>query len=156
MFTSIKYMIEGRNSSNREHAFLWSNGKFIDLGTLHNTDSKAIAINNKGEVLGESETFPFIWRNGKMIDIGLQVDGPKSNLCNATAMNDRGDIVGRIITGYLIKDGKRFALEKYGEYFVREVFTINNSGQMAVEFSRLVYKSGQEDREFMVCLLTPK
>ena len=52
------------------------NYTFTDLGTLGGTYSRALSINNCGQIVGESSvtgaspTHPFIWRNGVMRDLG--------------------------------------------------------------------------------------
>jgi probable HAF family extracellular repeat protein len=44
------------------HAFLWSKTTgMVNLGTLDGTDSAAIAINNRTEVVGNSGTSAFLW-----------------------------------------------------------------------------------------------
>ena len=47
----------------------------IDLGTLGGEESWAWAINNRGQVVGWSETtdgdiHPFLWEKGEMTDLG--------------------------------------------------------------------------------------
>ena len=51
------------------HAFVWSNGSITDLGTLGGRTSEALAINNKGQVVGRARLsdapvvrHPFIWQ----------------------------------------------------------------------------------------------
>ena len=39
-----------------QHAFLWEDGTMYDLGTLGGASSTAVAINDSGQILGESET----------------------------------------------------------------------------------------------------
>src|SRR4030095_8304595 len=45
-----------------QHAFLWSNGRMIDLGTLGGSTSDGVAINNKGQVVGRARVAatPFV------------------------------------------------------------------------------------------------
>lgn len=89
-------------SVDASHAFLYSDGAMADLGTLGGDTSQADAINNLGEIVGESEITPgdymehaFLDENGTMIDLNSLVD-PKSGwvLNEATAINGAGQIVG--------------------------------------------------------------
>jgi probable HAF family extracellular repeat protein len=71
------------------HAFLWSNGKLTDLGTLGGLDSSGSAINDLGEVVGTSGTSigssAFTDQSGTMTAI---------NTGNPAAVNDSGEIAG--------------------------------------------------------------
>ena len=70
----------------------------IDLGTLGGSDSAALAVNARGQVVGYSsmtrygaETHAFFWTQaGGMIDLGTL--GGMNSL--AEAVNDRGQVVG--------------------------------------------------------------
>ena len=81
-----------------EHAFLWQNGKMIDLGTLGRHSSIARALNEGGRVVGWSDTkagFPnhaFVWERGKMTDLGTLPGWDESF---ADALNDQDQIVGK-------------------------------------------------------------
>jgi probable HAF family extracellular repeat protein len=73
-------------------AFLYENGKLVDLGALPgDKDSSAEAVNAKGEVVGWSQKGgAFLFRNGKMTSIG----GLGNEAGSVTGINDRGDVVG--------------------------------------------------------------
>jgi probable HAF family extracellular repeat protein len=76
--------------------FLWDNGTMTDLGNLGGTNSLALCINNRGQVIGMSTlpgdlfTHAFLWQNGRMQDLGT-LGGPRSE---AFWINDSGDIAG--------------------------------------------------------------
>jgi probable HAF family extracellular repeat protein len=85
------------------HAFLYSGGVMIDLGTLPGHESScATAINDKGEIAGWSEvslhSFPytttrhaFLISNGVMRDLGTL---PGDEDSEALGINNRGQVVG--------------------------------------------------------------
>ena len=90
----------------QEHATLWSNGQITDLGTLGGNKSTAVAINNKGQVVGFGNTtgdgglaHGFIWEDGKMADLNslivLEDKEPAWFLQQVSGINDRGQIVGQ-------------------------------------------------------------
>ncbi len=85
-------------SNGTRHAFLYANGVMADLGTLGGTESTAEGINNAGDVVGYSFTasrdiiHAFVYRAGVITDLFTLTNG---RAIEATAINDRGDIVGR-------------------------------------------------------------
>jgi probable HAF family extracellular repeat protein len=77
------------------HAFLYSAGSIVDLGTLGGTGSYGTAINDSGQVTGaamtsESIYHAFLYSNGAMTDIGAPSDGGSSG----TGINAQGQVSG--------------------------------------------------------------
>jgi len=69
-----------------------------DLGTLGGINSVAHAMNNRGQIVGESTTagdsiHAFLWQNGIMTDLGTLNGGFSSA---ALAINDSGDVVEKV------------------------------------------------------------
>jgi probable HAF family extracellular repeat protein len=99
-------------------AFYWAGATFTDLGTLGGVASFASALNNRGQVVGESltatgERRPFIWSSAfGMRDLGGDAASP-------AAINDRGEVVGRDASGVAVMwkpDGTRIELGTLGVY----------------------------------------
>lgn len=90
-----------------DHAFLYSDSKMIDLGTLGGRESRANSIDPQGRVVGSSETAEvdsygnhdwtnFLYEGGKMTELpGADGDDPAINA------------LGQIVAGpNLLKDGR--------------------------------------------------
>ncbi|MGZ8783276.1 MAG: DUF3466 family protein [Gaiellaceae bacterium] len=118
----------------KTRAFLWRDGKMIDLGALPgHRESSAVAINERGQILGSSWRLAsnpagraFIWRAGKLVDLGD---------IRPIAINDRGQVIantgadgdeGRAV---LWQDGKRIFLPTLGGKG-SEAVAINGRGQI--------------------------
>ena len=62
-------------SNGARHAFLWQDGRILDLGTLGGRRSVPVAMNERGQVVGWANTktgdyHAFLWESGKMRDLG--------------------------------------------------------------------------------------
>jgi probable HAF family extracellular repeat protein len=88
----------------------------IDLGTFGGPTSEAVAINRRGDVVGNADTetkdkegnaigHAFLWQDGKMSDLGT-LGGPRSW---AEANNASGLVVGYAETKVKDKDGQPVA-----------------------------------------------
>lgn len=103
-------------------ALLWQNGKATDLGSLGGvTNNLALAINNRGEVVGGSDlagdqtSHAFVWTAATgMQDLGTVQDNVDNDAFSlGIGINDAGEIVGvssnadsSIIRGFIRRDGK--------------------------------------------------
>jgi probable HAF family extracellular repeat protein len=78
------------------HGFLWNNGKMVDLGTLGGRCTSTYALNNRGQVVGQSTlpgdqtSHPYIWDRNGMRDLGA-LGGTYGY---ASWLNDAGAVVG--------------------------------------------------------------
>jgi probable HAF family extracellular repeat protein len=87
-------------------AFIWTKEKGTQkiMPLAGDTNSIAYAINNHGQVVGQSFGGPegaraFVWENGKATDLNAIASGdPGMYLIYAEAINDRGDISGQACT----------------------------------------------------------
>jgi probable HAF family extracellular repeat protein len=109
----------------------------IDLGTLGGATSWANAINESGQVVGDSYTAAgdqhgFLWQNGTMTDLGT-LGGARSY---AGDINDAGQVVGgaqpagaTIHRAYLWQNGAMTDLGTFGGE-ASGAYAINNNGQI--------------------------
>jgi probable HAF family extracellular repeat protein len=124
----------------RSRSFLWQNGKMTDLGTLGGPDTHASAINDHGQIVGQTttktESRAFVWQNGKMTDLGTLPGGSESE---ARAINEQGQIVGWSLTPssayvhpVLWENGQATDLGTLPGIWCGTAVAINDSGQVIV------------------------
>jgi probable HAF family extracellular repeat protein len=82
-----------RDDSNS--TYLWRAGKLIELGTLGGAFSSPRAINDRGDVVGMSDTadgryVPFLWSKGRMRELPLH---------SVSDINNRGQVAGGRVHG---------------------------------------------------------
>jgi probable HAF family extracellular repeat protein len=85
------------------HAFTWSNGALLDLGSWGGSSSSAYGINASGQTAGASMNaggrfHPFVSNGGNLQDLGTLGGGNSYGM----ALNDAGQVVGnaQTATGY--------------------------------------------------------
>jgi len=135
-----------------EHAFLYSEGSMLDLGTLGGLYSAARSINEGGVIVGQASTtldpdgightipHAFLYVGGMMIDLGAL--GDALSLSDARDVNNLGQVVGSF--GYAGSDGQRGFLYQGGSladitslldplsgWIVTEAAAINDLQQIA-------------------------
>lgn len=92
-------------TDDNEHAFLWREGRTIDLGSLHGGSSRAFDINDLGQIVGEtsdekSARRPVIWSvvDGKVSALDLTHTINRSESAKyqgrANGINNDGEVVG--------------------------------------------------------------
>jgi len=104
----------------RSHAFVYRDGRVVDLGTLPGDDiSVGFGLNDAGWVVGESDRLAadnslsryraVLWRDGVATDLGTLGGG----VATARAVNNRGQVVGVSCTA---GDGAVFSCGDYAAF----------------------------------------
>jgi len=89
------YVTGGASSASSAQAYLYRNGTMLGLGTLGGNDAHGNAVNDIGDVAGESftskgEIHAFLYKNNQMLDIGPA----DSSFSAALGINSAGQVVG--------------------------------------------------------------
>ncbi len=121
--------------------FLWRNGRMIDLGTLGGTFGLPTGLNNRGQVIGQSNltgdqngSHPFLWDDGRLIDLFTSTIG--GNPITANALTEAGEIVGGAafpnhpFDAYLWRNGRATDLGAVAGDCISQAMAINSKDQI--------------------------
>ena len=132
-------------ATGQTHAFLYSNGQMMDLGTLGGFSgsfaSEGFGINNLGQVTGEGYITPnaapnalraFLYSNGQMIDLGTLPGGFSAA---GMGINDLGQVTGKADTAvgihaFLYSNGQMMDLGTLPGFAGSFGQAINNRGEV--------------------------
>lgn len=119
--------------------FLWDEAEMIDLGSLGGTNGYPNSLNNRGQVVGQSnlagdQTFhPFLWDRGVLTDIGTF----GGDFGTANWLNDAGEIVGwamyagnQVFKAFRWKNGAMVDLGTVSGDSCGIAFGVNSAGQV--------------------------
>ena len=120
--------VSAKPGTKPRHAVLWRKGIRQDLGTLGGTESRALAVNAPGQIVGVSSItqaaadgnplyHAFFWDTGRMTDLGTL---PGDRQSGANALNARGEVVGY--------SGERACLWRGGKAYDLNALLPANSG----------------------------
>ncbi len=136
-------IVNGTSVTAVTHAFVYSNGVMMSLGTLGSNFSVASAINDGGVIVGYSDLADgqrraFRFSNGTMTDLGTLDSGFAFNFSEAYGINDAGMIVGRSLAGgeaAFLHDGTSMVnlnslIDPQSGWQLRWAYDINNNGQI--------------------------
>ena len=138
--TPSSYCAENLGLSLTTGAFLWQNGKMVNLGSFGGTCTYAVDLNNRGQVVGTSTLagdlahHPFLSDRTAFTDLGT-FGGTEGS---ANAINDAGEAVGwaaypgdEVLHASLWKNGRITDLGTMDGDPLSFAFTINAKGQVA-------------------------
>jgi probable HAF family extracellular repeat protein len=129
--------VTGSLTGDKDHAFVYSDGRIHDLGTLAGLDSFGSGINDAGQVTGWSDSTnnpdnpvhrAFLYSDGSMHDLGTLGGGESYG----SSINDSGQVTGSADTGNGVSDAFLYthgSMNDLGD-FTEVGNGINNSGQV--------------------------
>jgi len=133
------------------HAFFWSHGTMIDLGTFGGSKSEAFALSKKGQVLGRAVVtdtpfvrHAFLWEKGHMTDLHTVAGCTRST---AQSINPANQIVGSLggcadnpddptfFSAFYVEKGKPMAdlntlIDPPSPIHIDEAWNINERGEI--------------------------
>jgi RHS repeat-associated protein len=101
-----------------KHAFLWSAGIMVDLGTLGGNSSTGYGINDAGQVTGGADTssvglqHAFVYSAGTMTDLGVLAVNGGSSTSVGYAINASGQVTGAATNSTGALDAFFFSADK--------------------------------------------
>lgn len=136
------------------------------LGTLGGDSSRASAVNNRREVVGESRAagsralHPFLWRRGAMLDLGVPAADTEAR---ASDVSDRGEVVGvatrpnpnpdllrPVYSAWRWRNGTRVPIELpgvnmvsgWGTYIWIDRVAVSDAGDVLLEYTHVTSGGG--------------
>jgi probable HAF family extracellular repeat protein len=141
-----------------QDSFLWKDGRMIDLGSLGGTCTTANALNNRGQIVGDSNlagdltSHPFLWDGEKMIDLGTF----GGSFGQANWVNEAGEVVGfafnhgdQALLAFLWKDGFLTNLRTVGDDACSAALGINSRSQVVGVSAKTCSFTASDRRAFL-------
>jgi probable HAF family extracellular repeat protein len=120
-------------------AFLWEKGKMVDLGNFGGTCTIPNGINNRGQIVGQSnltgdaETHAFLWEKGTLADIGTL----GGTFGSANSINEAGEVAGgattagdQVFHAFFWRLGALTDIGTVSGFDCSNAFDINSEGQV--------------------------
>lgn len=130
----------------------------IDLGSLGGTCTTANALNNRGQIVGDSNlagdltSHPFLWDGEKMIDLGTF----GGSFGQANWVNEAGEVVGfafnhgdQALLAFLWKDGFLTNLRTVGDDACSAALGINSRSQVVGVSAKTCSFTASDRRAFL-------